>query len=76
MCGGEIKNTEELEMTVTSVAVRLKYGLYVVHLSKGFDFVFFTNIKSLVCRLHGLTIWQKAKSFESWRSGNLSGAVL
>ena len=36
---GKIKNTEGLAMSVGSVAVQLKYGLYVGHLSKWFVFV-------------------------------------
>lgn len=34
MCGGEIKNTEGLAMSVGLLVVRLKYGLYDCHLSK------------------------------------------
>ena len=38
---GKIKNTEGSAMSVGSVAVQLKYGLYVGHLSKlGFHFMF------------------------------------
>jgi hypothetical protein len=36
---GKIKNTEGSAMSVGSVAVQLKYGLYVGHLSKWFVFV-------------------------------------
>jgi hypothetical protein len=37
---GKIKNTEGSAMSVGSVTVQLKYGLYVGHLSKWFVFVF------------------------------------
>jgi hypothetical protein len=38
---GKIKNTEGSAMSVGSVAVQLKYGLYVGHLSKlAFHFMF------------------------------------
>ena len=38
---GKIKNTEGSAMSVGSVAVQLKYGLYVGHLSKlAFQFMF------------------------------------
>ena len=38
---GQIKNTEGSAMSVDSVAVQLKYGLYVGHLSKlAFHFMF------------------------------------
>jgi hypothetical protein len=36
---GKIKNTEGSAMSVGLLAVRLKYGLYVGHLSKWFVFV-------------------------------------
>jgi hypothetical protein len=36
---GKIKNTEGLTMSVGLLVVRLKYGLYVGHLSKWFVFV-------------------------------------
>jgi hypothetical protein len=36
---GKIKNSEGLAMSVGLLVVRLKYGLYVGHLSKWFVFV-------------------------------------
>ena len=57
---GKIKNTEGSAMSVGLLVVRLKYGLYVGHLSKWFVFVF--NVQFLVvclwlhCRLLGLLI--------------------
>jgi len=36
---GKIKNTEGSAMSVGLLVARLKYGLYVVHLSKWFVFV-------------------------------------
>jgi hypothetical protein len=54
---GKIKNTEGSAMSVGSVAVRLKYGLYVGHLSKWFTFSQFLVVcLSLWCRLLGLLV--------------------
>jgi len=56
----KIKNTEGSAMSVGLLVARLKYGLYVGHLSKWFVFVF--NVQFLVvclwlhCRLLGLLI--------------------
>jgi hypothetical protein len=47
---GKIKNTEALAMSVGLLVVRLKYGLYVGHLSKWFVFVLSFKFWS-VCRL-------------------------
>jgi hypothetical protein len=43
MCGGENKNTEGSAMSVGLLVVRLKYGLYVGHLSKWFVLVLMFN---------------------------------
>jgi hypothetical protein len=49
---GKIKNTEGAAMSVGSVVVQLKYGMYVGHLSKlAFDFMFKVIGWSLFCRI-------------------------
>jgi len=55
---GKIKNTEGSAMSVGSVAVQLKYGLYVVgHLSKlAFLLCLKSSVCSLLCRLLGLLV--------------------
>jgi hypothetical protein len=57
---GKIKNTEGSAMSVGLLVVRLKYGLYVGHLSKWFVFVnsfmFLVVCLLLHCRLLGLLI--------------------
>jgi hypothetical protein len=57
---GKIKNTEGSAMSVGLIAFRLKYGLYVGHLSKWFVFVnsfmFLVVCLWLHCRLLGLLI--------------------
>ena len=54
---GKIKNTEGSAMRVGSVAVQLKYGLYVGQLSKlAFQFMFKSSVWSLLCRLLGLLV--------------------
>ncbi|HRP54035.1 MAG TPA: hypothetical protein PLI97_11090, partial [Fluviicola sp.] len=48
---GKIKNTEGSAMSVGLLVVRLKYGLYVGHLSKWFTFLSFISVASLLsCR--------------------------
>ena len=53
-CVGKIKNTEGSAMSVGLLVVRLKYGLYVVHLSKWFvnvlKFKFWSSVSMLQCR--------------------------
>ena len=57
---GKIKNTEGSAMSVGSVAVQLKYGLYVGQLSKlAFQFMFKSSVWSLLCRLLGLLVTLK-----------------
>ena len=62
----KIKNTEGPAMSVGLLVARLKYGLYVGHLSKWFVFVF--NFQFLVvclwlhCRLLGLLITFRAQA--------------
>jgi hypothetical protein len=54
---GKIKNTEGSAMSVGSVAVQLKYGLYVGHLSKlAFHFMFIVVCLFVLCRLLGLLV--------------------
>jgi len=48
---GKIKNTEGSAMSVGLLVARLKYGLYVGHLSKWFTFFSFMSVVSfLLCR--------------------------
>ena len=64
---GKIKNTEGSAMNVGSVAVRLKYGLYVGHLSKlAFQFMFIVvrlvvveSAVRLACNNCIYAIWRK-----------------
>ncbi|AMS26849.1 hypothetical protein AEM51_07280 [Bacteroidetes bacterium UKL13-3] len=49
----KIKNTEWSAMSVGSVAVQLKYGLYVGHLSKWFVFVLMFIFWLVSCLLNG-----------------------
>jgi hypothetical protein len=62
---GKIKNTEGSAMSVGLLVVRLKYGLYVGHLSKWFvcvsSFMFLVVCLLLHCRLLGLPIKLKGK---------------
>ena len=50
---GKIKNTEGSAMSVGLLVVRFHYGLYVVHLSKWFVFVFMFKFWSVCSLVNG-----------------------